>query len=160
MHSIRKGEQISEKFSQLLSQSLCYWSLFCFSDLPLKGATPKLPSLNARILGVLRFSYNPNLVGQCKTSSQSTGEESTPWSGSSAEFLRAFRTLRARDVSLCVCVCPYPGSWAFCVAQNRWAHSPNPVSLLGSLFWVHGVNQHSTAHISSQISPDAADPFP
>lgn len=148
MHSTRKGEQISQKFLQLLSQSLCYWSIFSFSDLPLKGATPKLPFLNARTLGVLRFSYNLKLVSQYEILSCSTGKESIPWTGSSAQFL-----WHSGQWEQEMSVCPYPASRASCVAQNHWAHWPNPlcwVLSLGSTAWC--TNSPSKSPLR-QVSP-------
>lgn len=139
MYSTRKGQQIHEKLSQLLSQSLCYSSIFCFSDLSLKGATPGLPFLKTRILEVSRFSYNLKLVSQYKMLSCSTGKEIIPWTGCSAQ---SCEDSGQWEQERSVCVCPYPASWAFCAAQNHWAHWPNP---LGWALYLGCTEQTSTA---------------
>lgn len=157
MHSTGKGKQISQKFSQTLSQYLCYWSIIIFSDLPLKGASSKLPLLNAGILGVLRFSYNLKLVSQYKILSCSTGKESIPWTGSSAQLLWTFSTLRAGDVCMCVSI---PSQLSFLCCTESLSPLTKPF-WLSSLFEVHRVNQHSMVHkFSFQISPEAGDSFP
>lgn len=143
MHSTRKGEQISQKFLQLLSQTLCYWSIFSFSGLPLKGVTPKLPFLNARTLGVLRLSYNLKLVSQYRQ-----GKHPLDWLLSSIPV--TFRTMGAGDV--CVSI---SSQQSFLCCTESLSPLTKPF-LLSSVF-----GEHSMVHkFSFQISPEQVSPSP
>lgn len=108
-----KQEQICQIFSQPVSQSLWSHPEFCFSDLPLKGANPKLPAANTRILGHSKFSYQLKLVNQYKMSAHSLGKENIPWTGSSAhQFPWTLRTLWKHELYVCmyISVCMYLAS--------------------------------------------------
>lgn len=143
MHSTRKGEQISQKFLQLLSQTLCYWSIFSFSGLPLKGSTPKLPFLNARTLGGLRLSYNLKLVSQYRQ-----GKHPLDWLLSSIPV--TFRTMGAGDV--CVSI---SSQQSFLCCTESLSPLTKPF-LLSSVF-----GEHSMVHkFSFQISPEAGESLP
>lgn len=144
----KRGTNKSEIFPALVPISLLLVHILLFR-LPLKGAAAKLPSLNARILGVLRFSYNPNLVSQYKTPSHSTGKESIPWTGSSAQFLSTFQTLRARDICMCVSI---SSQLSFLCCTESLSPLTKPYLFVG--FFILGAQSKPAQHCAQHLLPN------
>lgn len=105
-----KREQVSQIFSQIMSQSLSSWSELYFSDLSLKGAKPKIPASNARILGHSRFSYNLNLVSQYKMWAYRQGKHPLNWLLCSPIPMNTKNIMKARDVCVYVYLRVYTSS--------------------------------------------------